>query len=49
VGDGERQTDRIGQLRLEFGFLSAATITIAAAGVAQNEELLETRMAAQSF
>ena len=39
VGNGESQTERIGQLRLEFGFPVAATIAIATAGVAQNEEL----------
>jgi hypothetical protein len=37
--NGESQTERIGQLRLEFGFPGAATSAIAAAGVAQNEEL----------
>jgi len=39
VGNGESQAERIGQLRLEFGFPGAATSAIAATGVAQNEEL----------
>ena len=39
VGNGESQTKRVGQLRLEFGFPGAATRAIAATGVAQNEEL----------
>ena len=37
VGYGESQTERVGQLRLEFGF--PATSAIAATGVAQDEEL----------
>ena len=49
VSNGERQTERIGQLRLEFSFPSAATIAIAAAGVAQNEELPRVWIAAQSL
>src|ERR1700722_16493445 len=39
MGNGESQAKRIGQLRLELGFPGAATSAIAAAGVAQNEEL----------
>jgi len=39
MGNGESQPERIGQLRLEFSFPSAATIAVAAAGVAQYEEL----------
>src|SRR5260370_32283482 len=39
MGYGESQTERVGQLRLEFGFPGAATSAIAAASVAQDEEL----------
>ena len=39
VGNRESQTERVSQLSLEFGFPRTATIAIAAAGVAQNEEL----------
>ncbi len=49
VGNSESQTERIGQLRLEFGFPGAATIAIAAAGVAQNEELPGTWIADRSL
>ena len=49
VGNGESQTERIGQLRLELGFPGAATIAIAAAGVAQNEELPGAWIAARSL
>ena len=49
VGDGESQPEWIGQLRLEFGFPGAATSAIAAAGVAQNEELPGAWIADRSF
>jgi hypothetical protein len=39
VGNGESQTERVGKLRLEFGFPGAAASAIAAAGVAEDEEL----------
>jgi hypothetical protein len=49
VGNGERQIERISQLRLEFGFPSAATIAMAAAGVAENEQLPGAWIATQSL
>ena len=49
VGNGESQAERIGQLRLEFGFPGAATSAIAATGVAQNEELPGTWIADRSL
>ena len=39
VGHSESQTKGVGELRLEFGFPGAASSTIAATGVAQDEEL----------
>jgi hypothetical protein len=39
----------IGQLRLELGFPSAATIAVTAAGIAQDEELTGAGIAEQSF
>jgi hypothetical protein len=39
VGDGEGQAVGIGQLRLELGFPSAATIAVTAAGIAEDEEM----------
>src|SRR5438270_7521838 len=39
VSHGESQTERVGQLRLEFGFPGAATSAIAATGVAEDEKL----------
>jgi hypothetical protein len=41
--------ERIGQLRLEFGFPGAATRTVAAAAVAQNEELPGAWIAVRSL
>ena len=49
VGNGESQTERIGQLSLEFSFPGAATVAIAAASVAQNEELPGAWIAARSL
>jgi hypothetical protein len=40
VGDGEGKAVGIGQLGLELGFPSAATIAVTAAGIAEDEELL---------
>ena len=39
VGNGEDQAEGVGQLRLEFCFPGTATTAVAAAGVAQNEDL----------
>jgi hypothetical protein len=45
VGNGESQPERVGQLRLKFGFPSAASSAITAAGVAEDEELAGARIA----
>lgn len=45
VSNSESEPQRVGQLRLEFGFPGAAPSTIAATGVAQNEELAGTWIA----
>jgi hypothetical protein len=45
VGDGESEAVGIGQLRLEFCFPSAATITVTAAGIAEDEKLSRARIA----
>src|SRR5207248_6221544 len=39
VGDRQSQAERIGQLRLEFGFPGAAAGAVTATGVTQNEKL----------
>src|SRR5258707_5633607 len=49
VGDGEGKAVGIGQLRLELGFPSAATIAVTATGIAQDEELTGAGIAEQSF
>ena len=49
VGDGESEAVGIGQLGLEFGFPSAATITVTAAGIAENEKLSRARIAKRSL
>src|SRR5260370_33440843 len=49
MGNGESQPERIGQLRLGFSFPSADTIAVAAAGVAQKEELPRVWIAGQSL
>ena len=49
VGHGKSQAERIGQLRLEFGFPGAATSAVAAPGVAQNEELPGSRISECPF
>ncbi len=49
VGNGERQTERVGQLSLEFGFPGTASSAIAAPGVAENEELAGTWIADRSL
>jgi hypothetical protein len=46
VGNGEGQAEGVGQLRLEFGFPGTATTAIAAAGVAQNQDLAGSRVTA---
>jgi hypothetical protein len=49
VGDGESEAVGIGQLRLELGFPSAATITVTAAGIAEYEKLSRARIAKRSL
>ena len=49
VGNGESQPERVGQLRLEFGFPGAAASPIATTGIAQNEELSGTWIADRSL
>ena len=49
VRHGEGQAEGVGQLRLEFGFPGAATSAIAAAGVAQDEELTGAGIAYRAF
>lgn len=49
VGDGESEAVGIGQLGLEFGFPSTATITVTAAGIAENEKLSRARIAKRSL
>ena len=49
VGDSESEAVGIGQLRLEFGFPSAATITVTAAGIAEYEKLSRARIAKRSL
>jgi len=49
VGDGEGKAVGIGQLGLELGFPSAATIAVAAAGIAQDKELPGAWIAEQSL
>ena len=49
VGNGEGQPEGICQLRLEFGFPGTATTAIAAAGVAQDEDLSGTWIAERSL
>jgi hypothetical protein len=49
VGDGEGEAVGIGQLRLELGFPSAATIAVTAAGIAQDKELAGAWIAERSF
>ena len=49
MGNGESQAKRIGQLRLELGFPSAATITVTAAGIAEYEKLSRARIAKRSL
>ena len=44
VGNGESQPERVCQLRLEFGLPGEASSTIAAAGVAEDEELVGARI-----
>ena len=44
VGNGEGEAEGVGQLRLEFGFPGTATTAIAAAGVAQNQDLAGSRV-----
>jgi hypothetical protein len=39
VGNGERQPEGVGQLRLELGLPGAATIAVAAASVTEDEDL----------
>ena len=45
VGNGESQPERVRQLRLKFGFPATASSAIAAAGVAEDEELVGARIA----
>ena len=49
VGDGESEAVGISQLGLEFCFPSAATITVTAAGIAENEELSRAWIAKRSL
>src|SRR5260370_34768895 len=49
VGDGESEAVGVGQLGLEFGFPSAATKTVTAAGIAEDEELSRARIAKRSL
>ena len=44
MGNRKGQAEGVGQLRLEFGFPGAAAITVAAARVAQNEDLPRARV-----
>ena len=43
--DGERESEAISQLRLDFGFPSATAIAIAAAAVGEDEELVGMQIA----
>jgi hypothetical protein len=49
MGDGESEAVGIGELGLEFGFPSPATITVTAASIAENEKLSRARIAKRSF
>ena len=49
VGDGDGQGERVGQLRLKFGFPGVAAIAVAAASIGQNQNVAGTRIAARTF
>ena len=49
VGDGERQAVCVGELGLKFDFPGAATMAVAASGVAQDEELSGTGIAERAL
>ena len=49
VGYGDREGERVGQLRLEFGLPGVAAIAVAAAGIGQNENLARAGVAPGTF
>lgn len=49
MGNGKSETERVGQLGLELGFPGTAAIAVAAAGVAEDEELTGSSVAELSL
>ena len=49
VSDGDVEIEGIGELRLDFGFPTAATTAVAAAGICENENLTGLRVLKGSF